>query len=65
MVNDILNILLCVMQLLPAICSKAEELIGINLSNQGKVIRDVHAKCHELLVCLLLRGAPLHSLYKV
>lgn len=65
MVNDILNILLCVSQLLPAVCEKGEELIGLNITSLGKIIRDVHAKCQELLICLLLRGAPLHCLYKV
>lgn len=65
MMNDILNILICVTQLLPAICAKGEELIGVELTTLGKIIRDVHAKCHELLVCLLLRGAPLHYLFKV
>lgn len=65
MVNDILNILLCVSQLLPAVCERGEELIGLNISSLSKIIRDVHAKCHELLICLLLRGAPLHCLYKV
>ncbi|XP_021923191.1 uncharacterized protein LOC110831470 isoform X2 [Zootermopsis nevadensis] len=63
LVTDVSNLLLCVRQILPSICSDASELIGRNLRN--KVLRDVHAKCYELLVCLILRGSPLSALYKV
>lgn len=38
---------------------------GLNIVNQSKVIRDIHAKCHELFCCLLLRGVPLGVLYKI
>jgi len=63
LVTDVSNLLLCVRQILPAICSDASELMGCTPRN--KVVRDVHAKCHELLVCLILRGSPLSTLYKV
>lgn len=62
---DIANILLCVAELLPSICDFGEAYIGLNITNQSKIIRDVHAKCHEMFCCLLLRGAPLGILYKL
>lgn len=62
---DVANILLCVAELLPSICDFGEAYIGLNIKNQTKIIRDVHAKCHELFCCLLLRGAPLGILYKL
>lgn len=63
LVTDISNLLLCVRQILPSICNDAVELMGC--TSQNKVLHDVHAKCHELLVCLILRGSPLSTLYKV
>nr|CAD7424866.1 unnamed protein product [Timema monikensis] len=63
LVADVSNLLVCVHQLLPAICCESEELVGRRTTN--KVLRDVHTKCHELLCCLLLRGCPLAVLYKV
>lgn len=63
LVTDVSNLLLCVRQILPAICNDASELIGCTQRN--KVVRDIHAKCHELLVCLIFRGSPLSTLYKV
>ncbi|XP_031358418.1 uncharacterized protein LOC116182062 isoform X2 [Photinus pyralis] len=62
---DIANLLLCVGQLLPCICNCADEIIGLSLNSQSKIIRDIHAKCQELFLCLLLRGIPLNILYKV
>ncbi|XP_058464098.1 uncharacterized protein LOC131438241 [Malaya genurostris] len=62
---DISNILLCVGELLPAICENGEAFVGLNITNQGKIIRDIHAKCQELFCCLLLRGVPLGVLYKI
>ncbi|KAK5650866.1 hypothetical protein RI129_001895 [Pyrocoelia pectoralis] len=62
---DISNLLLCVGQLLPCICNCADEIIGLSLNSQSKIIRDIHAKCQELFFCLLLRGIPLDILYKV
>lgn len=56
---------MCVANLLPAICDKAEDLLGLCLSARPKMLRDIHVKCHELLLCLSLRGAPLDTLYKV
>ena len=51
-------------------CSEGAELAGLPTAagrgdGGGRVPRDVHAKCGELLAVLLARGAPLHSLYKV
>ncbi|XP_039278342.1 uncharacterized protein LOC111044238 [Nilaparvata lugens] len=63
LVTDVANLLFCVRQLLPPICSSGDELAGCQ--SQSHVVRDVHAKCHFLLTCLLLRGAPLAILYKV
>lgn len=62
---DISNILLCAGVLLPAICENGEAFVGLNISNQSKIIRDIHSKCQELFCCLLLRGVPLGVLYKV
>ncbi|GJQ69311.1 hypothetical protein Trydic_g6444 [Trypoxylus dichotomus] len=64
-VVDISNLLLCVAQLLPSICDDAEQLIGLYLDNQSKILRDIHSKCQELLTCFILRGAPLDVLHKV
>ncbi|XP_017769023.1 PREDICTED: uncharacterized protein KIAA0825 [Nicrophorus vespilloides] len=63
--TDISNLLLCVYKLLPSICNSREELMGMHLNSQSKILRDVHSKCQELLTCLILRGSPLESLYKV
>ncbi|XP_063226747.1 uncharacterized protein LOC134533250 isoform X2 [Bacillus rossius redtenbacheri] len=60
--TDVSNVLLCVRQLLPAVCGDSEELVGRRL--RSKVLRDVHAKCHQLLCCLLARACPLPVLYK-
>lgn len=62
---DVCNLLLCVSEILPSICENGESYVGLNLTGQSKIIRDVHAKCQELFCCLLLRGVPLGSLYKV
>ncbi|KAF5286871.1 hypothetical protein FQA39_LY00404 [Lamprigera yunnana] len=62
---DISNLLLCIGQLLPCICNSADEIIGLSLNSQSKILRDIHAKCQELLLCLILRGIPLNVLYKV
>ncbi|KAF5287146.1 hypothetical protein FQR65_LT12332 [Abscondita terminalis] len=62
---DISNLLLCVGQLLPCICNSADEIIGLSLNSQSKILRDIHAKCQELFLCLILRGIPLNVLYKV
>lgn len=62
---DVSNILLCVGELLPTICENGEAFIGLNITNQSKIIRDIHSKCQELFCCLLLRGVTLGVLYKV
>ncbi|XP_023018112.2 uncharacterized protein KIAA0825 isoform X1 [Leptinotarsa decemlineata] len=62
---DISNLLLCVAQLLPSICESAKELIGLSLHTSSKILRDIHTKCQELLICLLMRGSPLEDLFKV
>lgn len=62
---DVCNLLLCVSEILPSICENGESYVGLNLTGQSKIIRDVHAKCQELFCCLLLRGVSLGSLYKV
>ncbi|XP_072939616.1 uncharacterized protein [Epargyreus clarus] len=63
LINDILNILLCVAQLLPSICTSGADLAG--LSVQTRDVRDVHAKCNELFKCMVYRGAELHFLHQV
>lgn len=62
---DVCNLLLCVSELLAAISENGEAYVGLNITNQSKIIRDVHAKCQELFCCLLLRGVPLGTLYKI
>ncbi|CAB3379611.1 Hypothetical predicted protein [Cloeon dipterum] len=64
-VTDIGNILVCVRHLLPSICTSGNELLGLAGPGSNKAARDVHAKCHDLLCTLLLRGCPLATLYKV
>ncbi|XP_037905306.1 uncharacterized protein LOC119647992 isoform X2 [Hermetia illucens] len=62
---DICNILQCVSELLLFVTEKADDYIGMQQFNQSKIIRDIHAKCHELFCCLLLRGVPLGVLFKL
>lgn len=62
LVTDIGNLLMCVNELLPSICNDASELIGLGGS---KILRDIHSKCQQLLICLILRGCPLSTLFKV
>ncbi|XP_017126773.1 uncharacterized protein LOC108145722 isoform X1 [Drosophila elegans] len=62
---DICNMLLCIAELLPHICESGEAYVGLQLSNQSVILRDIHAKCRELFYCLLLRGSPLGVLSKV
>uniref|UniRef100_A0A1A9WGB6 Uncharacterized protein n=1 Tax=Glossina brevipalpis TaxID=37001 RepID=A0A1A9WGB6_9MUSC len=62
---DICNLLFCITELLPHVCESGESYIGLQLTNQSVIIRDIHAKCRELFYCLLLRGAPLGVLSKV
>jgi hypothetical protein len=62
---DISNLILCVAELLPAICEDGEAYAGLNITNQSKVVRDIHCKCQELFLILNLRGAPLGTLFRV
>ncbi|XP_052740770.1 uncharacterized protein LOC112050628 [Bicyclus anynana] len=64
LINDILNILLCVAQLLPAISNNGSDLAGLEGSKQSRDVRDVHAKCNELFKCMVYRGAALHFLHQ-
>lgn len=53
---------MCVHELLPSISDTASEFVGLG---GNKSLRDIHSKCHQLLTCMILRGAPLATLYKV
>jgi hypothetical protein len=65
LVTDVGNILVCVRHLLASICVSGAEFLGLAGAGSNKAVRDVHAKCHDLLCTLLLRGCPLATLYKV
>lgn len=65
LLNDILNILLCVAQLLPSICASGSDLAGLDVKHQTRDVRDVHAKCNELFKCFVYRGADLHFIHQV
>ncbi|CAG5041437.1 unnamed protein product [Parnassius apollo] len=65
LLNDILNILLCVAQLLPSICASGADLAGLDIPKQTRDVRDLHAKCNELFKCMIYRGAELHFLHQV
>lgn len=54
---------MCVNELLPSICNDASELLGLN--GGSKILRDIHSKCHQLLICFVLRGCPLSTLFKI
>ncbi|XP_034942560.1 uncharacterized protein [Chelonus insularis] len=62
---DALNVLSCTAYLSLAACVDGEELIGSRTNKLPIAIRDIHTKCNELLICLLLRGIPLRILYQV
>lgn len=61
---DISNLLLCVADILPSVCESGEEYAGLNVTKLSKSIRDIHCKCQELFIILLMRGIPLGTLYK-
>ncbi|KAK0163780.1 hypothetical protein PV328_002475 [Microctonus aethiopoides] len=61
---DAFNVLSCTAHLSLSACSNADELIGIHMNKLPIIMRDIHAKCRELLICLLLRGTPLKILYQ-
>ncbi|KAG8037169.1 hypothetical protein G9C98_004491 [Cotesia typhae] len=62
--SDAFNVLSCTGYLALAACADANELIGLRINKLPIVMRDIHAKCRELLICLLLRGTPLKILYQ-
>ncbi|XP_015188983.1 PREDICTED: uncharacterized protein LOC107073068 isoform X3 [Polistes dominula] len=62
--TDAFNVLCCTGYLSLAACTESEEMIGVRSNKLPTIIRDVHAKCNELLVCLLFRGTPLEDLYQ-
>ncbi|XP_056629865.1 uncharacterized protein KIAA0825 [Diorhabda sublineata] len=64
-VVDISNVLMCIAELLPALCDNAKELTGTSYNTGTKILRDIHTKCQELYTCLLLRAAPIDILNKV
>ncbi|XP_011496322.1 PREDICTED: uncharacterized protein LOC105360970 [Ceratosolen solmsi marchali] len=62
---DAFNVLCCTAYLSLGICTSGNEMIGLNVNKLSPYIRDIHAKCNELLTCFLLRGAPLKILFQV
>ncbi|XP_011340540.1 uncharacterized protein LOC105281186 isoform X2 [Ooceraea biroi] len=63
--SDAFNVLSCTGYLALGACVNSDEMIGTRPNNLPTVIRDIHAKCNELLICLLLRGTPLKELYQI
>ncbi|XP_043273786.1 uncharacterized protein [Venturia canescens] len=62
---DAFNVLSCSAYLTLSASLNADELIGLRVKKLPIVMRDIHAKCGELLLSLVLRGTPLHLLYQV
>ncbi|CAK9795962.1 Uncharacterized protein KIAA0825 homolog [Anthophora quadrimaculata] len=62
--TDAFNVLCCTGYLALDVCVNANEIIGMKLNKLPTAIRDMHTKCNELLICLLLRGTPLQELYQ-
>ncbi|XP_046736558.1 uncharacterized protein LOC124405560 isoform X4 [Diprion similis] len=62
---DVFNVLCCTANLSPATFVSANEMVGFNVNRLSIISRDIHSKCGELLVSLLLRGTPLNILYQV
>ncbi|XP_043499356.1 uncharacterized protein LOC122522360 isoform X2 [Polistes fuscatus] len=62
--TDAFNVLCCTGYLSLAACTESEEMIGARSNKLPTIIRDIHAKCNELFVCLLFRGTPLEDLYQ-
>ncbi|XP_071558018.1 uncharacterized protein [Temnothorax nylanderi] len=63
--SDAFNVLCCTGYLALGACVGSDGMIGTRPSNLPTAIRDIHAKCNELLICLLLRGTPLKELYQI
>ncbi|KAL7286852.1 hypothetical protein TKK_0018989 [Trichogramma kaykai] len=62
---DGLNVLSCSAYLALHCCVSGDEMIGVKLKRLSIFARDIQAKCGHLLVCFLLRGAPLRVLFQV
>ncbi|XP_051169781.1 uncharacterized protein LOC127287087 isoform X3 [Leptopilina boulardi] len=62
---DAFNVLCCTAYLTLSACLDGKEMIGSQKIKLSILMRDIHSKCYELLVCLLLRGTPLKILYQV
>ncbi|XP_050458079.1 uncharacterized protein LOC126854933 [Cataglyphis hispanica] len=63
--SDAFNVLCCTGYLALGACVDGDGMLGARPSNLPTAIRDIHTKCNELLICLLLRGTPLKELYQV
>ncbi|XP_014469110.1 PREDICTED: uncharacterized protein LOC106741512 [Dinoponera quadriceps] len=63
--SDAFNVLCCTGYLALAACTDTGEMMGLRPNNLSTAVRDIHAKCNELLICLLLRGTPLKELYQI
>ncbi|KAJ8673920.1 hypothetical protein QAD02_005182 [Eretmocerus hayati] len=63
--SDAFNVLRCTAYLSLSACNSGDEMKGCNVKKLSTYARDIHAKCNELLICLLLRGAPLEVLFQV
>ncbi|XP_039311837.1 uncharacterized protein LOC105194760 isoform X2 [Solenopsis invicta] len=63
--TDAFNVLCCTGYLALGACVDSNGMIGARPNHLPTVIRDIHAKCNELLICLLLRGTPLKELYQI
>ncbi|XP_067206507.1 uncharacterized protein [Linepithema humile] len=63
--SDAFNVLCCTGYLALGACVDSDEMIGARPNNLSTAVRDIHAKCNELLICLLLRGTPLKELYQI
>ncbi|XP_011881191.1 PREDICTED: uncharacterized protein LOC105569377 [Vollenhovia emeryi] len=63
--SDAFNVLCCTGYLALGACVDSDGMIGARPSNLPTAVRDMHAKCNELLICLLLRGTPLRELYQI
>ncbi|XP_053979955.1 uncharacterized protein LOC128877038 isoform X3 [Hylaeus volcanicus] len=63
--TDAFNVLCCTGYLALNACVSVSEMIGLKLNTLPVAVRDIHTKCNELLVCLLLRGTPVQEIYQV
>ncbi|XP_076629595.1 uncharacterized protein LOC143345892 isoform X1 [Colletes latitarsis] len=63
--TDAFNVLCCTGYLALNAFVSVSEMIGVKLNKLPVAVRDIHTKCNELLICLLLRGTPVQELYQV